>query len=248
MKRVLAGAGARRAGARTAAAADADMPVKAPASAAGVRLDRTSISAPMPATAAATPSAVLSRSVPSPRPATRFGGLIGGVQAGYNVQLPSGLLLGVEADVTFPNYLDLEFGRLVAGDAAHPTSPSRWTMSAPRAAASAMPAGPWLALRHRRPRLCRRALSQHAGRSATTKSSSTCGSAGPPAPASNMPSRRTGALRLEYLYSQFERRQRRASRPARNIRSTLDFQSLRIGLNRKIDWPGSAELRRRRRR
>src|SRR5882762_6366293 len=31
-----------------------------------------------------------------------FGGVIGGVQAGYNVRLPSGLLLGVEADMTFP--------------------------------------------------------------------------------------------------------------------------------------------------
>jgi high affinity Mn2+ porin len=34
-----------------------------------------------------------------------FGGVIGGVQGGYNVRLPSGLLLGVEADLTFPNYL-----------------------------------------------------------------------------------------------------------------------------------------------
>ena len=34
-----------------------------------------------------------------------FSGLIGGVQGGYNIQLPSGLLLGVEADVTFPNYM-----------------------------------------------------------------------------------------------------------------------------------------------
>src|SRR5258705_4259912 len=34
-----------------------------------------------------------------------FSGVIGGVQAGYNVRLPSGMLLGVEADITFPNYL-----------------------------------------------------------------------------------------------------------------------------------------------
>jgi high affinity Mn2+ porin len=32
-------------------------------------------------------------------------GMIGGVQAGYNVRLPSGLLFGVEADLTSPNYL-----------------------------------------------------------------------------------------------------------------------------------------------
>src|SRR5260370_19251862 len=31
--------------------------------------------------------------------------MIGGVQAGYNCQLPSGMLLGVEADISFPNYL-----------------------------------------------------------------------------------------------------------------------------------------------
>jgi len=30
-------------------------------------------------------------------------GMIGGGQAGYNVRLSSGLLLGVEADITFPN-------------------------------------------------------------------------------------------------------------------------------------------------
>src|SRR5258708_22190973 len=34
-----------------------------------------------------------------------FGGVIGGVQGGYNVRLSSGLLLGVEADLTFPNFL-----------------------------------------------------------------------------------------------------------------------------------------------
>src|SRR5258705_3794165 len=34
-----------------------------------------------------------------------FSGVIGGVQAGYNLRLSSGLLFGVEADITFPNYL-----------------------------------------------------------------------------------------------------------------------------------------------
>src|SRR5712691_11835703 len=34
-----------------------------------------------------------------------FSGVIGGVQAGYNYRLSSGLLLGVEAHITFPNYL-----------------------------------------------------------------------------------------------------------------------------------------------
>ena len=32
-------------------------------------------------------------------------GMIGGVQAGYNLRLSSGLLLGIESDLTFPNYI-----------------------------------------------------------------------------------------------------------------------------------------------
>jgi high affinity Mn2+ porin len=44
---------------------------------------------------------------PAPNPsANHFGGLFGGVQAGYNYVLPSRILLGVEADISFPNYLD----------------------------------------------------------------------------------------------------------------------------------------------
>src|SRR5262249_49354358 len=35
----------------------------------------------------------------------RFGSLIGGLQGGYNYVLPSRLLLGIEADMSFPNYL-----------------------------------------------------------------------------------------------------------------------------------------------
>src|SRR6478752_5483758 len=34
-----------------------------------------------------------------------FSGVIGGVQAGFNVRYSSGLVLGAEADLTFPNYL-----------------------------------------------------------------------------------------------------------------------------------------------
>src|SRR4051812_47682916 len=43
---------------------------------------------------------------PAPGPsANRFGGLFAGVHAGYNYVLPSRILLGVEADISFPNYL-----------------------------------------------------------------------------------------------------------------------------------------------
>ena len=44
-----------------------------------------------------------------PDPATlgnSFSSLYGGLQAGYNYVLPSRLLLGIEADVTFPNFFE----------------------------------------------------------------------------------------------------------------------------------------------
>ena len=49
------------------------------------------------------------------------------------------------------------------------------------------------------------------------------------------------SARLEYLYSQFERTDIRFP-SATQYASTLDFQSLRVGLNRKIDWPGSGNF------
>ncbi len=38
---------------------------------------------------------------------TQFGMLFGGVQGGYERYFPSRLMLGVEADLSFPNYMDL---------------------------------------------------------------------------------------------------------------------------------------------
>ena len=46
------------------------------------------------------------------------------------------------------------------------------------------------------------------------------------------------SVRLEYLYSQFDRADVRFP-SGTQYNSTLDFQQIRIGLNRKVDWPGS---------
>ena len=46
------------------------------------------------------------------------------------------------------------------------------------------------------------------------------------------------SAKLEYLYSQFDRANIRFPSGA-EYTSTLDFQQIRIGLNRKVDWPGS---------
>jgi high affinity Mn2+ porin len=46
------------------------------------------------------------------------------------------------------------------------------------------------------------------------------------------------SVRLEYLYSQFDRANVRFP-SGTQYSSSLDFQQIRIGLNRKVDWPGS---------
>ena len=55
------------------------------------------------------------------------------------------------------------------------------------------------------------------------------------------------SARLEYLYNRFENADIRLA-SGTQYSSSLDFQSIRVGLNRKIDWPGIAAISRRRRR
>jgi high affinity Mn2+ porin len=49
-----------------------------------------------------------------------FGSLYGGLQAGYNYVLPSRLLLGIEADVTFPQFF--ENGLIFTGETTQGTT------------------------------------------------------------------------------------------------------------------------------
>ncbi len=166
-----------------------------------------------------------------------FGGVIGGVQAGYNFRLPSGLLLGVEADLSFPNYLTsneivsrLTTARSDVAEQLDYVGTARGRIG--------YASGHWLAY-------------------------ATGGLAFTGERFINSPAvgdeeknihRRLGwaagagleygfaphwSVRLEYLYSQFERADIRFASGAQ-YNSTLDFQSLRIGLNRKVEWPGSS--------
>ena len=108
-------------------------------------------------------SAMLSDPRPFRPTGSVFSGVIGGVQGGYNVQLPSGLVLGVEADLTFPNYLISN--SIVAtltgarSDVVEELGLCRHRARPPRLCQRAL-AG----LRHRRFRLRRRALRQYARR------------------------------------------------------------------------------------
>jgi high affinity Mn2+ porin len=165
-----------------------------------------------------------------------FGGPIGGLQAGYNVQLPSRIVLGFEADVSFPNYID---GNSVISTLATAKSYVVEQMDFVGSARGRLgyAAGPWLFY--------------------ATGGLAFTGERFLNTPAVGNDEKRLGmrlgwaagggveyafaphwSLRLEYLYSQFRNASVQLDSGATHA-STLNFQSLRVGLNRKIDWPGN---------
>ncbi|HEV7408024.1 MAG TPA: carbohydrate porin, partial [Bradyrhizobium sp.] len=165
-----------------------------------------------------------------------FGGPIGGLQAGYNLQLPSRIVFGFEADVSFPNYVD---GNSVISTLATAKSYVVEQMDFVGSARGRLgyAAGPWmfyatggLAWTGERylntpaigndEKLLRMRLGWAAGGGVEVAF----------AP--------HWSLRLEYLYSQFQNASVQFDSGATHA-STLNFQALRVGLNRKIDWPGN---------
>ena len=149
-----------------------------------------------------------------------YSGVIGGVQAGDLVRLLSGLLLGVEADLTFPNICPRTtiISRLPPRLRRHPTLDYVGTAARPHR----LRAGPWL--------LTRPAGSAFAGerfvstpRRRRGKAYLHAGSAGPPAPALNTPSRRTGACGSNISTASSARADVRF--PSGAQYPTLDFQS-----------------------
>jgi high affinity Mn2+ porin len=182
-------------------------------------------------------NAVLSDPVPSATVTDSiFSGVVGGVQGGYNWRAPSGLLLGVEADLTFPNYLPSNsiISRLISpnSDVLHQLdyvgtlrgrlgyASGHWLFYATGGLAFAgerfintPAAGSDEKIIHHRLGWAAGAGVEYAFAPHWT-------------------------VRLEYLYDQFQRADIRFPQGAQHS-STLDFQSLRIGLNRKVDWPSA---------
>ena len=167
-----------------------------------------------------------------------FSGLIGGIQAGYNMRLPSGLLLGVEADITFPNYLT---SNSVVSSLATARSDvtEQWDYVGSARGRIGYASGPWLA--YATGGLAwtgQRFLDTPAIGDDEKKINVRLGwAAGAGIEYAFAPH---WSVRLEYLYSQFNRADIRFP-SGTQYSSTLDFQSLRIGLNRKVDW-GSTSL------
>jgi len=168
-----------------------------------------------------------------------FDGMIGGVQAGYNYRLPSGLLLGVEADITFPSYLT---SNSVVSSLATARSgvTEQWDYVGTVRGRLGYTAGPWLlyatgGLAYAGERFVNQPAAGDPEKSINTRLGWAAGAGMEYGFAPDW------SVRLEYLYSQFGRADLGFASGTRYA-STLDFQSLSIGLNRKVDWPGSANL------
>jgi high affinity Mn2+ porin len=165
-----------------------------------------------------------------------FGGPIGGLQAGYNVQLPSRIVLGFEADVSFPNYID---GNSVISTLATAKSYVVEQMDFVGSARGRLgyAAGPWLfyatgGLAFTGERFPNTPAIGNDEKLLRMRLGWTAGGGVEYAFAPHW------SLRLEYLYSQFRNAGVQFDSGAAHA-STLNFQALRVGLNRKIDWPAS---------
>ena len=180
--------------------------------------------------------ATLNDPVPSSTRST-FGGMIGGIQAGYNFVLPSGILLGVEADVSFPNYIDsnsavsaLATGRSDIAEKLDYVGTARGRIG--------YVDGPWLAyatggLAWAGERFVNTSPTGEEDKHLNVRLGWAAGAGIEYAFAPHW------SARLEYLYSQFDKANVQFGTGAQYA-STMDFQSLRIGLNRKLDWTGGS--------
>jgi high affinity Mn2+ porin len=182
-------------------------------------------------------NAVLSDPVPSATVTDSiFSGVVGGVQAGYNWRAPSGLLLGVEADLTFPNYLPSNsiISRLMS-----PSSDVLHQLDYVGTARGRLgyASGHWLfyatgGLAFAGERYINTPVAGSDEKIIHHRLGWAAGAGVEYAFAPHW------TVRLEYLYNQFQSADIRFPQGAQHS-STLDFQSLRIGLNRKVDWPSA---------
>lgn len=165
-----------------------------------------------------------------------FSGVIGGVQAGYNWRLPSGLLLGVEGDLTFPNYLP---SNSITALVSTPNTDfvEQWDYVGTVRGRLGYASSHWLLY--------------------ATAGLAFMGERFVNLPVIALPEKHIGVragwaagagveyafaphwtVRLEYLYSQFERTN--VTFPSGTQYTSInDLHMLRLGLNRKIDLPGT---------
>ena len=161
-----------------------------------------------------------------------FSGAVGGVQAGYNMRLPSGLLLGVETDLTFPNYLT---SNSIVSSLATPRSQVTEQLDYVGTARGRVgyTSGPWLAyatggLAWAGERFINAPTVGDEARDIHLRLGWTAGAGLEYGFAPHW------SVKLEYLYSRFDHANILFP-SGTQYSSSLDFQSVRIGLNRKVD-------------
>lgn len=161
-----------------------------------------------------------------------FSGVIGGLQAGYNVRLPSGLLLGVETDMTFPNYLTSN--SIVSSQATvRSVVTEQLDYVGTARGRIGYSSGPWLAyatggLAWAGERFINAPAVGDEAKDIHLRLGWAAGAGLEYAFAPHW------SAKLEYLYSRFDHANILFP-SGTQYASTLDFQSVRIGLNRKVD-------------
>jgi high affinity Mn2+ porin len=166
-----------------------------------------------------------------------FGSLFGGLQFGYNYLLPSRLLLGIEGDISFPSYLDdgivasrstpasavtekLDFVSTVRGRVGYAFD--RWLFYATGGYA-------WSQARFLE-------NSNSTGNEDKVLRMRTGWALGAGAEVAIAPG---WTARLEYLYDHLGKASGTFLSGTGFESSTVDLNSLRLGLNRKLDWTGA---------
>ncbi len=164
-----------------------------------------------------------------------FGGATAGVQAGYNVLLPSRVLLGVEADLTFPSYLDSN-GVIATTPTAGGVLSERLDYAGSLRARLGYAAPRWLLyvtgglafagerFEYASPTFDDKKLSLRTGWIAGAGAEYAIGP--------------QWSARIEYLYSDYGRTNVQLNSGLQSA-SSFDVQTVRLGLNRKIDFTNS---------
>jgi high affinity Mn2+ porin len=167
-----------------------------------------------------------------------FGSLFGGLQFGYNYLLPSRLLVGIEGDISFPNFLDdgvvtsrptlsgavtekLDFVSTVRGRAGYAFD--HWLIYATAGLA-------WSQARF----LEDAGSTGNEDKVLRMRAGLALGAGAELAIAPGW------SARLEYLYDHLGKASGTFSSGTGYESTTADLYSLRLGLNRKLDWTGAA--------
>jgi len=173
---------------------------------------------------------------PNPTAGSSFGSLFGGLQFGYNYLLPSRLLLGIEGDISFPNYLDdgivasrstpssavtekLDFVSTVRGRAGYAFD--HWLFYATGGFA-------WSQARF----LEGSSLTGNEDKVLRMRTGWALGAGAELAIAPGW------TARLEYLYDRLGKASSTFPSGTGYESTTVDLNSVRLGLNRKLDWTG----------